>query len=187
MAKQQRKEPWNSRVNNVKDEAFDTGESRASRNNRSAQKGGAKGSGKDGTASTVFLSVLVFFMFAIIGGAIFFTIWNNRNPNMKTVESNFYPAAGKSASSSSTAVNSASSSSAEETSGSSTEASSPAGNTYTYTDEVTVAEIEQNAGVSWATLAKYNPQLNPDWGNGSGYPLKDGSYLTSGTVLKTSK
>ncbi|GAB2024289.1 hypothetical protein OfM1_03590 [Lactovum odontotermitis] len=183
MAKKQRKEPWNNRVSSERDGAFEGG-SRASRSSKSAQNGKAKNSGKDGTASTVFLSVLVFFMFAIIGGAIFFTIWNNRNPNMKTVESNFYPAASTSQASSSAASESSASAS------SSAESSSATGATYTYSGEETITDIETNAGVSWATLAKYNSQLNPNWGQSNdtiGYPLKDGSYLVAGTVLKTSK
>jgi LysM repeat protein len=184
MAKQQRKEPWNSRVSRDRDEAFDNGESRASRNNRNSQGGKPKKSSKDGTASTVFLSILVFFMFAIIGGAIFFTIWNNRNPNMKTVASNFYP----NASSKSGSTSSGPASDASSTSESSTDvSSSAAATTYTVVAGDYPALIAEKTGVSWEDIVKFNAKSAKKLdGNNAGY-YTDGSQIAEGDVLVISK
>ncbi|GAB2026539.1 LysM peptidoglycan-binding domain-containing protein [Lactovum odontotermitis] len=182
MAKKQRKEPWNSRVSSERGGSFDGGESRASRSGKNAQNGRAKGSGKDGTASTVFLSVLVFFMFAIIGGAIFFTIWNNRNPNMKTVESNFYPAASTSQASSSAASGSSSADAS-----SSAASSSASAQTYTVVSGDFPAAIAEKTGVSWDDIVKFSAKSTKKLdANNPGY-YTDGSQLAEGDVLVISK
>lgn len=181
MAKKQRKEPWNSRVSTAKEETFDNGESRAARNGKKAHNGGAKSSGKDGAASTVFLSVLVAFMFAIIGGAIFFTIWNNRNPNMKTVQSNFYP----SASTTSTSTSASDSDAAPDASSSAPSSAAPT--TYTVESGDYPSLIAEKTGVSWDDIVKLNAKSAKKLdANNPGY-YTDGTQLVEGDVLVISK
>ena len=150
---------------------------------------GKKGPKKEKTQlSTVFLTFLVIVMFAIIGGVVVFTfIWNNRNPSQSSISAPFTHSTAAAISVASSSVAAASSAAGSGSSTATTSSSSNTG-TYTYQGEQTLAAIEANAGVSWATLAKLNSQLNPNWGQAGdtvGTPLKDGSYLTVGTVLKT--
>ncbi|MDR0299373.1 MAG: LysM peptidoglycan-binding domain-containing protein [Streptococcaceae bacterium] len=190
MAKTQRKEPWNKKVNdnNYENQDYYQEEKQevAGRKSRTVRQTSVnvaapkKKSKKSGVGSTIFLTFLVAIMFAIIGGAVIFTIWNNRNANMATIASSFSQSGQSSAVSSSSAAAESSSSSSTSTSSSST---STASKTYTVQGGDYPSLIASNTGVTWDTIVKLNPTLDA---NNPGY-YKDGSQIEAGQTLIIAK
>ncbi|MFV0555510.1 MAG: SAG1386/EF1546 family surface-associated protein [Lactovum sp.] len=183
MAKKDNNEPWNSKIQETQEfQAFYDEQNEV----EDGQEYSDKKIKKSGTGSTVFLTFLVAIMFAIIGAAIIFTLWNSRKPNLKTVESNFYSSGRSvsSVSSSSSSEKSENSESESSESGSSTSESSAAeGNTYTVIAGDYPSLIADKAGVSWEEIVTLNPTL--DAANPGYY--KDGSQLTAGQTLIITK
>ncbi|MBB5888737.1 SAG1386/EF1546 family surface-associated protein [Lactovum miscens] len=189
MAKNQRKDPWNKKVNdyNNYEDNYDnknyqeggpnltTGRKGRSARQTTSGKSNKQVTKKSGVGSTIFLTFLVAIMFAIIGGAIIFTIWNNRNSNMKTVASNFYQTSTSSTNASSSAITSVSSSTAA--------SSAAVAKTYTVQAGDYPYKIATDHGLTLDELYKLNPKLDP---NNAGY-YTDGSQIQAGDVLTISK
>jgi LysM repeat protein len=168
MAKQQRKEPWNSEM--TKSRRTDA----SAKNDRD----GKKSKESKGTTSTVFLTILVIIMFAIIGAAIVFTVWNARSVNDHTVAQQFYPIASSQAVASESASQPANLSASSASDNSSSSSSSDT--IYTVVAGDYPSLIASKTGLSWTKILQLNPTLDP---NNPGY-YKDGSQLTAGQTLK---